>query len=111
MPIWKGKGDVQGPGKYRVMTLLNHVMKVLEMILDGKIMKSVEMEIGEEQQWFNKGRGMTDGKFTLNQLVEKRLEVQGEMALGFVDLEKVYGFPERDGDGDAEMDGSSRSRS
>ena len=30
------------------------------------------------------------GKFTLRQLVEKRLEVQAEMALGFVDLEKAY---------------------
>ena len=28
--------------------------------------------------------------FMLGQLVEKRLEVQGEMALGFVDLEKAY---------------------
>ena len=28
--------------------------------------------------------------FMLRQLVEKRLEVQGEMALGFVDLEKAY---------------------
>ena len=35
------------------------------------------------------GRGMTDGMFMLRQLVEKRLEVQGEMALGFVDLEKA----------------------
>ena len=48
------------------------------------------MEIGEEQQWFRKGRGMTDGMFMLRQLVEKRLEVQGEMALGFVNLEKAY---------------------
>ena len=37
------------------------------------------MEIGEEQQGFRKGRGTTDGMFTLRQLVEKRLEVQGDM--------------------------------
>ena len=30
-----------------------------------------------------------DGMSALRQLVEKRLEVQGEMALGFVDLEKA----------------------
>ena len=28
--------------------------------------------------------------FVLRQLEEKRLEVQGELALGFVDLEEVY---------------------
>ena len=33
---------------------------------------------------------MTDGMFTLIQLVEKRLQLQSKMALGFVDLEKAY---------------------
>ena len=32
---------------------------------------------------------MTDGMFRLRQLVEKMLEVQGEMALVFVNLEKA----------------------
>ena len=63
---------------------------MLERILDGRIRKSVEMEIKEEEQGFRKGRGMMDRMFLLRQLVEKRLEVQVEMALGFVDLEKVY---------------------
>ena len=39
VPIWKGKGDVQDPGTYRGITLLSHVMKVLERILDGRIRK------------------------------------------------------------------------
>ena len=58
--IWKGKGNVQDLGKYRGMMLLRHVMKVLERILDGRIKKSVEMEIREEQQGIRKGRGMMD---------------------------------------------------
>ena len=33
---------------------------------------------------------MTDGMFVLRQMVEKRLEMQGRMAVGFVDLEKAY---------------------
>ena len=89
MLIWKRKGDVHNPGKYRGITLLSRVMKVLERIIDGRIRKSVEMEIGQRQQGFRKGRGMTDGMFMLRQLVEKQLEVQGEMALGLVDLEKA----------------------
>ena len=55
------------------MTLLSHVMKVLERILDGRIRKSVEMEIGEERQGFGKVSGMTDRMFALRKLVEKRL--------------------------------------
>ena len=33
---------------------------------------------------------MTDGMFALRQLVEKMLEMQGRMAVGFVELEKPY---------------------
>ena len=52
-----------------------------------------------------------DDMFSLSEQVEKRMEVQGEMALGFVNLEKADDCPERDGDGDTDMDGSTRSRS
>ena len=55
-PIWKGKGDVQDRGKCRGLTLLSHVTKVQERILERRISKSMEMEIGEEQQGFRKGR-------------------------------------------------------
>ena len=58
--------------------------------MDGTIRKKVEQELGEEQQGFRKGRGTTDGMFALKQLIEKRLEMQGRMAVGFVDMEKVY---------------------
>ena len=33
-----------------------------------------------------KGKMRTDGMFALRQLVEKRLEMQGRMVVGFVDL-------------------------
>ena len=52
-----------------------------------------------------------DGMFALRQLVEKKLEVQGEMTLGFVDLETAYDTLPRDSDGDTEMDGNAGSRS
>ncbi len=43
--------------------------------------------------------------------MEKRLEVQDSMALGFVDLEKAFDTVPRDGDGDATADVSTRSGS
>ena len=75
---------------------LSHILKLLERILDGRIRKRVEQELGEEQQGFRKGRGTTDGMFALRQLVEKRLEMQGKMAVGFVDLEKAYDIVPRE---------------
>ena len=47
-------------------------MKVLQRILCGRIRKSVNIEIGEEQQGFRKGRRMLDWMFVLRQLVEKK---------------------------------------
>ena len=90
IPVWKIKGGVHDPGKYRGITLLSQVLKLLERVLDGRIRKKIECEIGEEQQGFRKGRGTTDGLFTLRQFVEKKLEKQGSMCIGFVDLEKAF---------------------
>ena len=52
--------------------------------------------MGEEQQGFRRGKGTVDGMFTLRQLVEKKLEEQENMALGFIDLEKAYDTVPRD---------------
>ena len=90
VPIWKRKGDAQDPGKYRGISLLSHIMKLLERILDKMLREKVEHKLREEQLGFRKGRGTTDGMFALRQLVEKRLEMQGHMAFAFVDLEKAF---------------------
>ena len=63
--VRKRKGDVQEPGKYRGVTLLSHVLKMLERILDGRIRRIVECEMGEEQQGFRRGSGTADGTLTL----------------------------------------------
>ena len=73
VPIWKRKGDAQDPGKYRGITLLSHIMKLLERILDKRLREIVEPGLVEEQLGFRKGRGATCGKFSNRQLVEKRL--------------------------------------
>ena len=66
-PIWKRKGREMHKthGKYRGITLPNHIMKLLERILDKRLRERVEHELGEEQQGFRKGRGTTAGMFSL----------------------------------------------
>ena len=36
VPIWKRKGNVHDPGKYRGITLLSQVLKLLERVLDAR---------------------------------------------------------------------------
>ena len=64
VPIWKRKGDVHDPGKYRGITLLSQVLKLLERVLDTRIRGRVECDFGEEQQRFRKGRATVDGGCT-----------------------------------------------
>ena len=40
VPIWKRKGDVHDQGKYRDITLLSQVLKLLERVLDTDQEKS-----------------------------------------------------------------------
>ena len=50
VPIWKTKGDVHDPGKYRGITLLSQVMKlkfVIHVFLTGTISKeSIDSSLG-----------------------------------------------------------------
>ena len=54
--------------------------------------------------------GTTDRVFMLRQLVEKRVEAQGEIGI-CGPVEGRRHCPKRDGDCDTEMDGNARSRS
>ena len=54
--IWKRKGGVHDPGKYRGVTLLSQVLKRLESVLDTSFRRRVEGDFWEEQQEFRKGR-------------------------------------------------------
>ncbi len=42
------------------------------------------------------GISLHDGLFTLRQFAEKKLEKQGSMCMGFVDLEKAFDTVSRD---------------
>ena len=86
VPLWKGKGDVHDPGKYRGIALL--------IVGDGfrrrDQEKTIEGDFGKEHQGFRKGIGIADGTYVLRQIVGMRLNVQGSMALGFVALETAF---------------------
>ena len=68
VPIWKRKGDVYGPGKYRDIPLLSQVQNLLERDLDSMISRRVEGDFREEQQGFRKERGTAYGMYVLRQM-------------------------------------------
>ena len=69
--LYKGKGDALDRGNYRGIKLTEHVMKILERIVDGLIRQVVSTD--DSQFGFVPGRGTTDAIFVVRQLQEKYL--------------------------------------
>ena len=94
VPIYKQKGDPLECGNYRGIKLLEHGMKILENIIEGRLRKTVEID--PMQFGFMPGRGTIDAIFTFQQIQEKHQEKRVELFTTFVDLEKAYDRVPRD---------------
>ena len=70
VPIYKQKGDPLECGNYRGIKLLEHGMKILEKIIEGRLRKTVEID--PMQFGFMPGRGTIDAIFTF-QLTQRRI--------------------------------------
>ena len=86
--LYKGKGDALVRGNYRGLKLLEHVMKVLERIVETQIKSSIKID--DMQFGFMPGRDTTDAIFIVRQLQEKYLAKNKNLYLAFVDLEKAF---------------------
>ena len=92
--LYKGKGDALNRGNYRGLKLTEHVMKIMERIIDG--IKREMIAIDEMQFAFVPGRGTTDAIFIIRQLKEKFLSRKDlndknlTLFFAFVDLEKAF---------------------
>ena len=76
--------------------VLRPCLYTTERVLDTRIRRRVEGDFGEEQQGFRKGRETADGMYVLRQMVEKSLEVQVSITLGFIYLEKAFDIVPRE---------------
>ena len=88
-PIYK-KGDKQDCNNYRGISLLSHVGKLYERIIERRLRSQVEDKIGDWQYGFRPGRSTLDLIFALKMLLEKSWEYNEERYLVFIDLEKAF---------------------
>ena len=86
--MYKQKGDVLECGNYRGIKLLEHVFKIFERIVEGRL--RVLIDIHEQQFGFMKGKSTVDAIFIVRQVQEKYLEGNRKVYMCFVDLEKAY---------------------
>ena len=86
--LFKGKGDALSCGNYKGLKLQEHVMKILEHILNTIIQEQIS--INNVQFGFMPGRCTTDAIFILRQLQEKYLQKKKNTNFGIVNLEKAF---------------------
>src|SRR6267154_734730 len=72
--VYKGKGNALECSSYRGIKLLDHVLKVLERVIEARVRKMMKLE--EIEFGFSPGKGTTDAIFIVRQTQEKFLGKQ-----------------------------------
>ena len=86
--MFKGKGDVLDCDSPIGIKLIDHVMKVLERLVEKKVKSKGILD--SMQFGFTSGKGTTDAIFIGRQMQEKYLAKKKELWMAFVDLEKAF---------------------
>ena len=86
VPIFKGKGDISNSSCYRAVKLLEHSMKVVEMVLEKRLCRIVSVD--EMQFGFMPERGTIDAVFIMIKMQEEHHTKGKKLHMCFVDLEK-----------------------
>ena len=88
VPIYKGKGDILECNNYRGIKLMCHSMKLWERLIKARLRQITSID--NTQYGFRPGKSTTEPIFILRILQEKYREMNKELHMVFVDLEKAY---------------------
>ena len=103
--LWKGKGDLQDLNTHRGVVLLDVISKVVCKLVTSRLATLAEHVCGESELAYRKGRGCSDGLFTLRRLLQEwrgtfphgQPAEDSQLYILFVDLSKAFdGVPRED---------------
>ena len=97
VPIFKGKWDVMDCGAYRGVELLEHAIKIVEIVLEN-IIKGL-VTIDDIQFGFMPGKGTNHALFILKRMQEEFRGREKKLYIRFVDLDKAFDRVPRKGMG------------
>ena len=86
--LYKGKGEALDGGNYRGLKLTEHILKVIERIIEDLIRNIVEID--SMQFGFVPGCGTTDTVFIVRQIQEAYIRKNQNLYFAFADLEKAF---------------------
>ena len=88
VPIFKGKGDVMSCESYRGVKLLEHVIKIVERVLEKRIQTLVNLN--KMQFGFMPGKGTVDAIFIARKMQEEYQNKDMKLYMCFVDMKKAF---------------------
>ena len=86
--LYKGRGEALDRGNYRGLKLTEHILKVMERIIEDFIQNIVNTD--NMQFGFMPGRGTTDTIFIVRQILEAYIRKNRNLLFAFVDLQKAF---------------------
>ena len=90
VPIYKGKGDTRVCDNYKGISLINHVTKLYERIIENRTRALIEDRLGEEQFGYREDRSTSDPVFIFRMVIEKCWEFNKDLHVTFIDLSKAF---------------------
>jgi len=93
LPLFKGKGSVTDPSNYRPICLLSNLSKLLEYVINCRIMSKVEETglLDDNQHGFRQGRSCTTALTVFSQQIFKDLDKPNNLVLVvYFDLKKAF---------------------
>ena len=91
LPLYK-KGDVNDPGNYRGISLIDISSKIYGNIINRRLQNWVDENnlTGEFQAGFKSGYSTIDHMFTLMACVQKQLCLHRKLYVAFIDFQKAF---------------------
>ena len=83
------KRDLSNCRKWRIISLLSVPGKLLCNVIYNRLKEACEQEIREQQAGFRTGRGCTDQKFLLRNIIQQCEEFRNPLVKNFVDFKKA----------------------
>lgn len=84
------KGNATECSNYRKIVLLSHASKILLNIVKNRLKRRIYAHLHEDQFGFRSQRGTREAILALRQILERRIDLNKDTYLAFVDLEKAF---------------------
>ena len=75
---------------FRTISLMPHTLKIFLKIIQNRIARSIDREVGRTQFGFRPGSGTREGIFAFNIIAQKHLEVNQDLYTCFIDYSKAF---------------------